>query len=281
LVNYQSSLRTQQKHNSPVFKNTTHPFSKMSSQTYFITGANRGIGKGFTSTLLQRPHTTVVAAVRDVAKSTPILNSLPKAADSKLIVVKLDSQVESDAADAVLQLQKDHGITSLDVVIANAGIAHSGSTIAENSAEAVREHFNVNTIGPILLFQAVKPLLKESKNGNPIFFAISTLIGSIGGQDALAGFPAQFSPYGASKAALNWVIRRIHFEESWLTAFVFHPGLVLTDMAASFASAGTDPVSLGAITVEVSVDGMLKVVDSASREISGTFRNYDGTTLPW
>ncbi|KAF2193029.1 short-chain dehydrogenase [Zopfia rhizophila CBS 207.26] len=233
--------------------------------TYLITGANRRIGKGFTASLLQRPSTTVIAT----------------AAGSKVIIVKLDSQAESDAANAVLQLQEEYGITSLDVVIANAGIAHSGNRIAENSTEAIRDHFNTNTIGPVLLFQAVQPLLKASKSGSPIFIAISTLIGSIGGQESLAGFPAKFSPYGASKAASNWFIRRIHFDEPWLTSFVFHPGLVLTDMASTVSGPGVNPVTLGAITVDVSVNGMLKTMESASREISGTLQNYDGATLPW
>ncbi|CAG5150110.1 uncharacterized protein ALTATR162_LOCUS2551 [Alternaria atra] len=251
-----------------------------SSLTYLITGANRGIGKGFTSTLLQRSNTTVIAAVRDVAKSTPELESLPQASGSKLIIVKLDSSVEADPKNAVAELQLKHGITSLDIVIANAGIAHSGSTIANTSSDALRDHFAVNTIGPILLFQAVKPLLQASKSGNPIFLAISTVIGSIGAQAMLAGFPQVFSPYGASKAALNWAFARIHFEESWLTAYVTHPGLVLTDMGSGLASP-EELKAAGAITVEESVNGVLSTLDKADRGISGTFQNYDGTTLPW
>ena len=248
--------------------------------TYLITGANRGIGKGFTSTLLQRPNTTVIAGVRDVAKSTSALESLPKASGSKLIIVKIDSSDEADPKNAVAELQSKHGITSLDVVIANAGIAHSGTTIINTSSDALRDHFAVNTIGPILLFQAVKPLLQASKSGNPIYLGISTVIGSMGAQAMLAGFPQVFSPYGASKAALNWAFARIHFEESWLTSYVTHPGLVMTDMGSAMA----DPEALkaaGAITVEQSVNGVLSTLDKADRNLSGTFQNWDGTTLPW
>ncbi|KNG52603.1 short-chain dehydrogenase [Stemphylium lycopersici] len=250
------------------------------TMTYLITGANRGIGKGLTSTLLQRPNTTVVAAVRDVAKSTSTLEVLAKASGSKLIIVKLDSSSEADPKNAVAQLQSEHGITSLDIVIANAGIAHSGSTIVTTSSEALRDHFAVNTIGPILLFQAVKPLLQASKSGNPIFLAISTVIGSMGAQAALASFPQVFSPYGASKAALNWAVARLHFEETWATSYVTHPGLVMTDMGSAMASP-EELKAAGAITVEESVNGVLSTLDKADRTISGTFQNYDGTTLPW
>jgi norsolorinic acid ketoreductase len=179
----------------------------MPSTTYLITGANRGIGKGLTAALLQRPHTTIIAGVRDPAVSATILDSLPTAAGSKVIVVKIDSQSETDAKEAVSQLSTQHNITSLDVVIANAGIAHSGTSVAQTSSESLRDHLNTNAIGPVLLFQAFRPLLQASKCGNPVFLATSTVVGSIGGQEALAGLPPVLSPYGASKAALNWVVR--------------------------------------------------------------------------
>jgi norsolorinic acid ketoreductase len=251
-----------------------------SSLTYFITGASRGIGKGLTTTLLQRPNTTVIAAVRDVTKSSSTLKSLSKAPGSTLIIVKLDSSSESDPKNAVAQLQSDHDITALDVVIANAGIAHSGTTIASTSLEALHDHLNVNTIGPILLFQAVKPLLRASKSGNPIFIAISTIAASLGFQESLAVYPPTFSPYGASKVALNWAVTRMHFEEPWLTAYVMHPGLVLTDLVADFASV-VDLKAAGAITVEESVKGVLGTLDKADRKIGGTFQSFDGTTLSW
>ena len=251
-------------------------------QTYIITGANRGIGKGFVEQLLQRPAATVIATARDPAKAAS-LNDLKKGEGSKLIIVKLDSQVETDAREAVAQLQEKHGITSIDVVIANAGIAHSSSPVVKNTPEALRDHFNVNTIGPVLLLQAVYPLLKSSKTGNPKFFPISSLVGSIGSQEVFSAFPPALSPYGASKIALNWLVSRIHYEEPWLTTWTVHPGLVVTDMSTSaMGGSGVDLASRGAITVETSGSGLLKLLDEATREQhGGKFFNYDGAGLPW
>lgn len=251
----------------------------MSSLTYLITGANRGIGQGFVSTLLLRPNTTVIAAVRDVSKASS-LESIPKGSGSKLILIKIDASSETDPFTAVTELKTKHNITSLDIVIANAGIGHSGGPISSTTPSALHDHINVNTLGPILLFQATSPLLRASTSKNPIFLGISTAIASLGIQDALSFLPQKFSPYGVSKAALNWTVRRIHIEEPWLTAYVTHPGLVLTDMAAAMDE-GTDMKALGAITVQESVDGVLKTLDKAGREIGGTFQNYDGTVLPW
>lgn len=249
---------------------------------FLITGAGRGIGKGFAEKLLQRPGVTVIAAVRSPERAA-ILHDLPKADSSKLIIVKLDVSKDEDAAAAVTELQNEHGVKSIDVVIANAGISHSSASIQGTSAEALRDHFNVNTIGPVTLFQAVYPLLKASETGNPIFLPISTLIGSNAAQAGLAGLPPTFSPYGASKAALNWVVTRIHIEEPWLTTFVVHPGLVTTDMSedlvARVKEAGQGDI---VIDVDTSVSGLLKIIDGATREeTGGSFKNFDGSALPW
>ncbi|KAF2847575.1 short-chain dehydrogenase [Plenodomus tracheiphilus IPT5] len=256
-----------------------------SPSVYLITGANRGIGKGYVELLLQRPSTTVIAGVRDVSHPTSkALASLTTGEGSKLIVVALDSSKESSAKDAVKTLETEHGIKHLDTVIANAGIANDGSTVRTVTADNIKEHFLVNTIAPVLLFQATADLLKASPSGTPKFVAVSTLIGSVGFQDTLVSlsFPNTVSPYGASKSALNWFVRRLTWEEPWLTSFVFHPGLVETDMGRSIEEkAGVKLSDIGGISVETSVTSAIKVIDGASKEDSGTFKNYDGSPLPW
>ncbi|KAF5539408.1 short-chain dehydrogenase reductase SDR [Fusarium mexicanum] len=255
-----------------------------SPSTVLITGGNRGIGKGLVKIFLARPSLTVIVGVRDPSHPTSkALQDLPLGNDSKLIIVKLDSSVPSDAAAAVTTLKSEHGISALDIVIANAGIASEGGLVRDTTVENIKKHFEVNTIGPVVLFQAVVDLLQASKTGNPRFVAISTLLGSMGYMEHLVGLPSTASPYGGSKAALNWFIRRLHFEEPWLTSFVIHPGLVETDLAAAaFSNGFTGQLSdYGSITVETSVTSLVNVVDNASKELSGTFQNYDGTPIAW
>lgn len=140
------------------------------------------------------PHPTS-KALRDLPKS--------EGEGSKLIIVKLDSRVASDATVAVATLKKEHNISSLDIAIANAGIAIDGGCVRETTVDNINKHFEVNTIGPVVIFQVVAELLQASKTDRPTFVAISTLVGSIGSMEQLAGFPATGSPYGGSKAALN------------------------------------------------------------------------------
>lgn len=249
---------------------------------YLITGANRGIGRGFVERILKKTSSTVIAAVRDPSHPTSkSLEDLPKGPNTKLIIVKLDAAVHTDAADAVTQLRDHHGITSLDIVIAVAGIAQDGSTVRATSASNMLKHFTVNTIAPVALFQATAELLKASKTGTPRFIAISTFIGSIGSQEMLSQFPKTASPYGGSKAALNWFIRLLSFEEPWVTAWVFHPGIVETDMTASISSAA-ELKALGSVSVETSVANMVATTfANKPEELTGTFRNHDGSVIPW
>lgn len=186
--------------------------------TILITGANRGIGLGLTKVFLMRPSTTVVAAVRDPS-SAKSLSSLPTAADSRLIVVKVDSTSSTDALSAVDSL-KSQGISHLDVVIANSGIASHYGPAASTPLEEARAHFEVNALGPLALFQATMPLLQKS-DVTPKFVAVSTILSSLGDMEQM---PMPTTAYGSSKAALNYIVRKIHFENEWLIVFPIHPG---------------------------------------------------------
>ncbi|CAF1499861.1 unnamed protein product, partial [Rotaria sordida] len=87
---------------------------------------------------------------------------------------------------------------------------------------------------------------------------------------------------GASKAAVNYVTKKIHQEhkKDGLIAFPLHPGFVQTDLGNPFAkSVGMDQAP---VTIEDSIKGQLKVIDGATREkTSGRFWSFDGKELVW
>jgi norsolorinic acid ketoreductase len=85
----------------------------------------------------------------------------------------------------------------------------------------LQNHFEINTIGPVRMFQASLPLLKKAQD--PKFIVISSVIGTIGGLDQI---PFPNAAYGASKAASNYLTRKIHFENKDIVAFAIHPGYV-------------------------------------------------------
>lgn len=192
----------------------------MSTTNYLVTGGNRGIGFGLVSALLKRPQTIVVATVRNISQEIEeTLHTLPTGQGSRIIIAKLDSFNDSDAKQVVERLHKEENVNKLDVVIANSAISKSYSPALSTSISEVREHFEVNAVAPLLLFQAVWSLLENSDA--PKFVVISSGVASIG---EMGEWPIAATAYGGSKVMLNYFVRKIHFENEKLIAFPINPG---------------------------------------------------------
>ena len=199
-------------------------------QVWLVTAAGRGLGKGFVATLLQRPGTTVIAATRhSTSTGSKHLFSLDRASESQLIVVKIDSESGTDPEGAVTELQSEHGINHIDVVIANAATLAPPATTAAASIDDLRKSYQVNAFAPLLLFQATWALLQKSKS--PKFVGISTCVASL---SKMEDYPWPTVVYGSSKAAMNYIVKKMHHENDDLVAFAVHPGLVLLIQSISF-----------------------------------------------
>jgi norsolorinic acid ketoreductase len=164
------------------------------------------------------PNTTVIAGVRDPS-ATEALSAFKPANGSKLIIVKIDSASTTDAKDAVVLLKSKHGISHIDVVIANAGRGSYWGPALTTPIEEFQSHFNVNATGTLILFQAVHGLLSAAKN--PKFVPIGTPVGST---SELENFPLPSTAYGTSKAALHFLTRKLHFEHENMVIFPLGPG---------------------------------------------------------
>ncbi|KAH7364684.1 aflatoxin biosynthesis ketoreductase nor-1 [Rhexocercosporidium sp. MPI-PUGE-AT-0058] len=240
-----------------------------------ITGPNRGIGNGLLTSYLTRPNHTVIAGVRNPSSSQH-LQSIPKAANTTLIIVKIDNEDDSTAAAAISELKSTHNITTLDLVIANAGICDYFGRVSGTPPVQMTRHFQVNTIAPLVLFEAAFPLL-EAATAPAKFVTISSAVGSM---TVMAHIPFDCTPYGASKTAATYLVRKIHLENPGLIAFPIHPGWVQTEMGNAGAEAAG--MAKAEITLKESVDGLMSVIDKATKEeTSGNLMNYDGKVLPW
>lgn len=182
-----------------------------------------GIGRGFVRRYLLRPCTTVIAAVRDPTDpASSALHMLPTAPETQLLLVKIDSLSGTDALNAAEILRVEHGITSLDIVVSNSGIAKHIGVALDTPGKELRDHFDVNTVSHLVLFQAMWPLLRAATT-EPKFIVISSSVGSIG---AMENEPVPMLAYGCSKAATNFLVRKLHFEHENLNCFSIHPGYV-------------------------------------------------------
>lgn len=75
-------------------------------------------------------------------------------------------------------------------------------------------------------------------------------------------------------------------EESWLSAFAIHPGFVASEMGmnghSSLESDNEVDMDDHSITVDVSCDGIMKVLDESSKEeTGGNFLNWLGEVGEW
>ncbi|KAF5691916.1 ketoreductase [Fusarium denticulatum] len=249
----------------------------MSQCTYvLITGCNRGIGRGLVEKYIARPNHVVVAAVRDpTAKTSKELLHATKGTDSRCILVKIDSASETDALEAMSTLERDHGVEKLDLVIANAGISKFFGTAEVTPVVEMMDHFKINSVAPLLLFQATWSLLHAAKA--PKFVTISSGAGSLGFMENLR---VENTAYGSSKAALNFITRRIHFEKPDLVAFSINPGWLQTDLGNHAAQ--SSGLSAAPVSVQDGVNGIVSVIDGATREVtSGRFLSWENNEIPW
>lgn len=227
-----------------------------------ITGANRGLGLEFTRQLLARGE-QVIATARKPAGATA-LNKLGIAHPGQLNVLGFESGAPESTEELV------RGIASLtdslDVFIANAGVLKRGESFGEVRQADLEHSLRVNAIGPMLLTQALTPLLVRGKSPRVVF--ISSVLGSIGSRDSF-----YVPSYCISKAALNMAMRVLSFAlgEQHIIATAVHPGWVRTDM-------GGDQAPLLATD---SVSDLLSLIDSLNHKHHGGFYSHDGSELAW
>lgn len=121
----------------------------LSEQTFFITGANRGLGLALAREALARGARKVYAAARD--PSTVTL--------SGAVPVRLDVTREEDAAQLATHFP------DVTVLINNAGVAELGGFLPEGSLAATRRMLEVNVFGPASVTQALAPVLAANGGG--------------------------------------------------------------------------------------------------------------------
>ncbi|EIN04974.1 NAD(P)-binding protein [Punctularia strigosozonata HHB-11173 SS5] len=176
----------------------------MAPVVYLVSGANRGIGLGIIAALVARDDVAVFAGVRDLS-SADALKDLGAQHPGKLHVVQLVSADKANNERAIGEIKDQVGRASMR---RRAGILTWADPSAEAPASEVSRHFEVNSIGPLVLFQTAFPLLKAS-TADPKFAIISSIAGSIARGTEV---PLGFLPYGMSKAAVNYLSKRLHVE---------------------------------------------------------------------
>lgn len=223
-------------------------------ETWLVTGANRGIGLEFARQLAARGD-SVVATVRDPER----------AGDLQGLPVRVERLDVSDS-QSVAGLSGALDGLAIDALIHNAGIGTAGPGLAGLTREELERNFAVNSIGPVLLTQALLPHLRAGQR--KLVAAISSGLASLEGNSG-GGWYA----YRGAKVALNMFVRTMAAElkREGFTFVLLDPGWVRTEMGGPDAPTSTDE----------SVRAMLKVLDTLSPTDMGSFLNRRGKRVPW
>ena len=185
--------------------------------------------------------------------------------------VDFDDEASVAAAASALRAQGP-----FHLIVNAAGLLHTPQFMPEkrlgqlNYAQ-MEATFRANTFGPALVLAHFAPLLDRQRG---VLAVLSAKVGSIG-DNRLGGWYS----YRASKAALNMLVKTaaIEVQRSQPNAVLvaLHPGTVDSALSGPFRGQeiGRPP---GTAVAE-----LLRVIDSLAPANTGSFRSYNGESLPW
>jgi NAD(P)-dependent dehydrogenase (short-subunit alcohol dehydrogenase family) len=187
--------------------NNTH------KNTWFITGAGRGMGVDFAKAALAAGHNVVATGRNPDAVSKAVGDS------DDLLVVKLDITSMQDAEAAVKAAVDRFG--RIDVLVNNAGNFYAGF-FEELTPEQMERQLATSLIGPMNVTRAVLPVMRKQRSGQVI--SISSTAGLVGFEFCTA--------YAASKFGVEGWMESLapEVEPFGITTTIVNPGFFRTEL---------------------------------------------------
>lgn len=224
--------------------------------TVLITGANRGIGLSLVQQCLNlgwQVHVTY--------RSESHSQSLLTLGHDQLFCYPLDITDYQQVAQLATALP------AIDLLINNAGYyGPKGYGFGNTDVDEWRKVFEINTIAPLKLVEALYPNLQQGSLKK--IACLSSKVGSMTENTSGGGYI-----YRSSKAALNSVVKSLSndLSDQGYTVLALHPGWVQTAMGG--------PNAL--ISTQQSAAGLISVIDSSSTRLNGSFIDYQGNLIAW
>lgn len=205
-----------------------------------VTGGNRGIGLEICRQLAQKSDLHVILTARSLEKAQSAVKILASEG-LEVTPFQLDTTAPADIAHLAQWLEISWG--RVDILVNNAGILldqqrHQAS-VFNVQIETLRETMETNVYGPLMLCQALIPLMKKNGYGR--------IVNLSSGMGQLSDMGGGYTAYRLSKTALNALTRILSAElqDSPILVNTMCPGWVKTDMGGPQA---TRSVAQGADT---------------------------------
>ncbi len=234
-------------------------------KTVFITGSNRGLGRGFVDYFSTQDF-TVFAGVRNLQDFDPQLKKNPKVIPI-LIEVSDDKSIK-DAVQSVLVVAN-----KIDFLINNAGANKDSVTgghkelvcnLTSLDRQTLQKIFDINTISPMMVLKNFLPLLSCDPS-----YVINISSGRASYHDENENTNGNYG-YRASKTALNMLTFCSVFDlPKNVRTFTVHPGSVKTDMNPAGKSLPFDQARM-----------IVDITNNWNEAFNGRFLRFDGTPYP-
>lgn len=185
----------------------------------FITGGNRGIGKGLVEEFSK--DNNVIFSARNTEKAQLIIDTL----GGKNIDYVIMDVGDSESVQKGIKNLKSR-ISSVDVLINNAGILIPGLKhkidAIDTDDDSIMKTFNINTVGALRVCKAVIPLMPPK----------SRIINISSGMGQMEGMGTGSLAYRLSKSALNamTIVLSQELMVKSIKVNAICPGWVQTDM---------------------------------------------------
>ena len=234
------------------------------AETVLVTGSNLGIGFEFVKQYAKRGW-TVIATARKPEKAEAL-----KALAAQHPNIKID-KLDVTKDDEIAALVAKYKGKPIDILINNAGISGGGTKyqMPHNlKYDVLYEVIKTNAVGPLKMAEAFEENVLASRR--KMVMSVSSNQGSI---TETKGAFLHF--YRTSKAALN-MLMRVYAEgvrDKGITVGLLAPGATDTDFMANV------PIPKGPPSERVT--GMIAVIDKFTHEMSGSFLDWQGKTVPW
>lgn len=169
---------------------------QLSGKTALITGATTGIGRAAAELFIAQGVKSLIITGQNADRLEHTRAALSQSGTPVTAIQWRADQV-ADSAALAERVRAEHG--ALDIVFANAGVTWPAG-LGDIDAQAAQDQFMINVTGPLILLQALAPLIAE---GGSIIATTSCL-------DVL-GMPGM-AVYSATKAAMRSVVRTLSVE---------------------------------------------------------------------
>ena len=229
-----------------------------------IAGASGAIGKEFTRFYSDDPN---------VEKIVTLSRKVIESRDEKIQSIEIDYSKE----ETFKNLDKIVELESISSIIIATGILHTDQIKPEKSInginfESLKDVFQVNVFGPILLVKNLLPLIKKSQGVKIVF--LTARVGSISDNE-LGGWYS----YRSSKSALNMMISNLSIELQRANkehiVIGIHPGTVKSHLSEPFLR----HVKHNIFSPRESVELMSQVISNISQKDSGKCFDFSGKVI--